>query len=191
LNCKGCDLSVALGFKEPDEGEARDRSQMRIREYVGKGMEEISKHIIYPTKLFPINKELGQFIINHSFQPYVKGHLVIQPIRCHNPSDQICDIDKSTIASLFDLTRKVSKALNESLKPERVYIWSFNEQHTNSPNWHLHIHIAPRNPSCKYRGPEWLFQKDKCSERVGLEEIERIVSGIRKELQWQLDECCC
>jgi len=183
LNCKSCDLSIALGLKEPYIGETLDASQARISKYLSIGIEDISRYVIYPTDSFPLDRELGHFVINHSFHPLVKGHIVIQPINCPCSSGQIHDFDEKAVTSLFKTVGKVSKSIEEIFRPERVYFWSFNEQQPNSPNWHLHVHIAPRNLLSRYRGPEWLFQIDKHPEEVKSDEIEKTVSDIREKLQ--------
>ena len=102
-------------------------------------MEEIKEHIVCPTDSLPVDERLGHFIINHSFHPYTRGHLVVQPMKCSNSSDQVHNFRKDTIITLFKLVRKVSEKLDETFKPERVYVWSFNEQQHNKPNWHFHF----------------------------------------------------
>lgn len=178
MNCYSCDLSIALGFNESNKD-----SVTRICQLLHMELNEVKKYVVYPTADFPVTERLGRFIVNHSFEPCVRGHLVVQPMKCRNSSDQIHDFEGDTIVSLFRLVGKVSRALNETLKPERIYMWSFNEQAANQLNWHLHVHVAPRNPSCLIRGPEWLFFKDKCSERLRTAEIVKIVSDIRDKLQ--------
>jgi len=182
LSCIGCDLSIALGLKNPNKGEKMKDAQLRICKHLGMGMEAISRHIIYPTSSFPINERLGSFLLNHSFHPIVKGHLVVQPLSCSRSSDQIYDFDNKAVISLLELVRKTSKALNETLGPERIYVWSFNEQDASKPNWHLHIHVAPRSHFSKSRGPEWLYCKSKCPDKVKEPELDTIVSDIRKVL---------
>jgi diadenosine tetraphosphate (Ap4A) HIT family hydrolase len=159
------------------------RIEVKTLRYVNVRMEDLSKYIIYTTDSYPLNERLGRFIINHSFSPLVRGHLVMQPIDCPCSSWQVHDFDEKTIASLFKLARKVAKSMEDILSPTRVYLWSFNEQQSNGPNWHLHVHIAPRTHSSKFQGPEWLHKKTKNPEKMSVGEIDKIVSAIREKLQ--------
>lgn len=77
---------------------------------------------------------------------------------------------------LIAIIRRTLKTLDKCVRPEKIYVCSFNE----SPEWHLHFHLIPRLREEVIIGPELLATRSR--RKIVREEVERIVTNLRREL---------
>jgi diadenosine tetraphosphate (Ap4A) HIT family hydrolase len=128
-----------------------------------------------------------KFLLNHSLEPNVVGHLVIQPVehitQLHEPFVKSQDktyLSETDASELISIIRKVSKLLEECLAlqdfpSEKIYVCSFNE----SSDWHLHFHIVPRAKQEVIVGPSLMTYGGR---KILRKEIESVVTCLRMKL---------
>ncbi|NIO38679.1 hypothetical protein GTO27_13435 [Candidatus Bathyarchaeota archaeon] len=169
--CRGCLLSIAYGIRKAENEvlseEARGfREKMEGRDPRGLRLEDY----------FVSNFE-NKFLLNHSFEPYVVGHLVLQPFE---HVEKLDDLSESTASEMMLTVHRVLRPLKACLisidsAPEKIYVCSFNE----SPDWHLHFHIVPRAKQEVVIGP-WLLTGTR--RQITSEEVRSVVKSLRKRL---------
>lgn len=116
-------------------------SSMKIKDENCKGSNlEDFKH--QPWKIFPSFTE--DFQVNYALNPEVDGHLVVQPTWHAKSISDLCEEQAKVLGML---TRNYCFALQEALNPDKIYVYSFNED----PDYHLHIHLKPRSRSVPRR----------------------------------------
>lgn len=176
--CNGCLLSIALGLKRTDSEEEKKAARRFV---TATEKDDLRKMRV---KDYFISDFGRKFLLNHSFHPYVVGHLVLQPVKhitqLHEPfvrSPDKVNISEGDALELILVIRKVSKLLEEcltsqDLPPEKIYVCTFNE----SPDWHLHFHIVPRAKQEVTIGPSLMTYSRREITRI---EVENVVKGLK------------
>lgn len=118
-------------------------------------------------------------IVNYCNDPKVVGHLIIQPRR---HVENLIDLNVEEIADLARLAWKYNKVLLLALdpKPEKTYLCLFSE----SPDWHLHFHIIPRNAQIPLaeRG-DCIFRRKPPSNETSEENISKTIVKIKDAIK--------
>jgi len=179
--CKGCFVPIAFGIKKANS----DVEKQAVEDFVVE-IERKDPRRMKPQDYF-ISCFENKFLLNHSFEPYVIGHLVLQPIehvtQFHESLGKSPDkigLSKDDASKLPLIIREVSKLLEECLTaqnypPARIYMCSFNE----APDWHLHLHLIPRAKQEVIVGPSLLTTVRRQPTK---EEVENVVNCLREKL---------
>ena len=95
---------------------------------------------------YKIDEKYG-FVINHSTQPVVFGHIIVMvKLVGKKMPISIAELEENDYNNCLKIVRKIAKALPEvvlkirGLTIAKVYIASLNED----TDWHPHVHIIPR-----------------------------------------------
>ena len=100
------------------------------------------------TKVFEDDRVLAFMDIN----PLNDGHLLVIP-KTH--ATTILDIDEADFAAVTKAVHKLSKAVQEALKPDGINLLQLNGKAANQVVPHLHVHIVPRWYEDGLRVSQW------------------------------------
>jgi len=90
--------------------------------------------------------EEGGWLLEHAISPVpLKGWLILKPKR---HVEHLAALTPGESQTLGPLIAKVSRAMEQALRPERVYVCSFGEVVK-----HVHFYFVPRYPSMPPSGP--------------------------------------
>ncbi len=114
--------------------------------------------------------------------PVVPGHVLICPIRC---IDNFNDLTKKEIEGIFDLQKKLKKALQKAFNAEGFnYAWNENEVGGQAVP-HFHLHMLPRKKGdtgiTEYDPRKFLYRPGS-REKSHDGELSSIVKKIKKFL---------
>lgn len=73
--------------------------------------------------------------------PQGTGHILVVP---KAPSRNLLDADPATLAKLFPVVQKLTRAVKKAFAADGVTVMQFNEPASGQTVYHLHVHVIPR-----------------------------------------------
>jgi histidine triad (HIT) family protein len=74
--------------------------------------------------------------------PQAPGHLLMIPK--NSRARNLLDAEPAVVATLFQATQRLAKAVRAALKPDGLTIIQYNGAEAGQTVYHLHVHIIPR-----------------------------------------------
>jgi histidine triad (HIT) family protein len=74
--------------------------------------------------------------------PRRRGHLLMIPK--NSRARNLLDAEPAVVATLFQATQRLAKAVRAALKPDGLTIIQYNGAEAGQTVYHLHVHIIPR-----------------------------------------------
>jgi histidine triad (HIT) family protein len=94
-------------------------------------------------------------------RPVFPGHVLVMP-RAHHQT--LMDLPHDLLEPLFDATQRMSRAVQEAMGADGVFVAANNVVSQSVP--HLHVHVVPRRFKDGLRGFFWPRQRYESDEAM-------------------------
>ncbi|MCI0354891.1 MAG: HIT family protein [Acidobacteria bacterium] len=124
----------------------------------------------------PVVLEDQQVLAFLDHRPLFPGHCLLVPkVHC----ETLSDLPQELVEPVFSATQLLSRAVEEALRADGVFVAINNRVSQSVP--HLHVHIVPRRRKDGLKGFFWPRQnyKDEKTRAAVCEAIRQAVEGLR------------